>query len=331
MSLTLQEALDSASKNTSIGTPDLPLLQFAWDSTSLGAFKSCPFKYFLQVILGYTGKRKDALEFGIAFHSAMQRYHYARTEGMEHDAAVRAALRDAIHCFTEPDTDSGLIRIYEADSKERNLYSLLRAVAWHLDHFTDSGYKEDICKTVVLSNGKPAAELSFRFSPDLNLPAGFPEIYLCGHMDHVVEQGGSVFVKDYKTTKSLGSRFFDQFNPDNQMTLYTLAGNVVFNLPVKGVIIDGVQLGVHFARFQRGYSYRTKEQLEGWLEDTEFWLHQAHACASRAHWPQNDKSCNMYGGCEFRQVCSAPASLHKNILDSQFARRTWDPLQTREV
>ena len=330
MSLTLDYALSCAEPNSSLGTKNFPLLQYAWDSTSLGAYKTCPFKYFLSIVLGYSGKRKDALEFGIAFHSAMQHYHYARAEGEDHTPAIRAALREALRSFTEPDSD-GVLKIYEAGVKERNLYALLRAVVWHLDFFTDNGFKEDNCKTIILENGKPAAELSFRFSPDLNLPAEFTEVYLCGHMDHVVEQNGSIFVKDYKTTKSITSRFFDQFNPDNQMTLYTLAGNVVFGLPVKGVIIDGVQLGVHFARFQRGYSYRTKEQLETWLQDTEFWLRQAHHSAATGHWPMNDKSCNMYGGCEFREVCSAPHSLHKQLLDSKFVQRTWDPLQTREA
>ena len=331
MSLTLDYALSCAEANTSIGTKNLPLLQYAWDSTSLGALKTCPFKYFLSVILGYSGKKKDALEFGIAFHSAMQKYHYAKAEGASHKDSIVAALREGIRSFSETDPDTGLIRIYESGTKERNLYALLRAIVWHLDHHNDNGFREDICKTVVLDNGKPAAELSFRFSPDLNLPAEFTELYLCGHMDHVVTHNDSLYIKDYKTCKSLSSNYFDQYNPDNQMTLYTLAGNIVFGLPVRGVIIDAIQLGVHFARFQRGYSYRTPEQLEGWLEDTEFWLHQAHTCASRNHWPQNDKSCNMYGGCEFRAVCSAPYSLHKQLLDSQFTQRTWDPLQTREA
>jgi len=329
MSLTLDLATSSVASNKSFSNPDQPLLQQAWDSTSLGAFKTCPFKYFLQNILGYTGKRKDALVFGIAFHTSMQFYHYAKAEGQSHDDSIIHALRKGMESFTE-ECDSG-IRIYTSEQKERTLYSLLRAVVWHLDYFTDNGFKEDSCSTIILSSGKPAAELSFRFTPELELPSTFTSIMFCGHLDHVVEQQGSIYVKDYKTTKQLGSRFFDQFNPDNQMTLYTLAGNVVFDLPVKGVIIDGIQLGVHYARFQRGYSHRTKAHLESWMEDTEFWLHQAARCASQAHWPQNDKACNMYGGCEFRSACQAPASLHKQILDSQFDNRQWDPLTTREV
>lgn len=328
--LSLADAEAGVANNSSFSNNRIPLLQEAWDSTSLGAFKTCPFKYLLSIVFGYSSNRKDALVFGIAFHEAMQKYHYTRASGSSHDQGIKTALIAAIKSFVEPDESDSPVP-YQALSSERNLYSLLRAVVWHLDHFTDNGFQEDSCKTFILSNGLPAAELSFRFSPELNLPSGFNQILLCGHLDHVVEHQGTLYIKDYKTTKSLSANFFDQFNPDNQMTLYTLAGNVVFDLPVRGVIIDGVQLGVHFARFQRGYSNRTQEQLECWLADTEFYLHQAHTCASRGHWPQNDKACNMYGGCEFRKVCQAPFSLHKTILDSSFTKRVWNPLQTREA
>lgn len=324
MSLTLDYALERVELNTSFNKTGMPLLQLAWDSTSLGAFKVCPFKYFLTVVLGYGVRRKDPLVFGIAFHDAMQFFHYELAVSGDLDSAHKAALRKAIKSFSFDGVP------HQAESKERSLYGLLRAVSWYIEHYKQA-QKADPCKTLILDNGKPAAELSFRFTPDMNLPSDFTEFYLCGHMDLVVEFQDSIFVQDYKTTKNLSSYFFNQFNPENQMSLYTLAGNIVFNRPVRGVIIDGVQVAVGFNRFQRGFTYRTPEQLENWLEDTEFWLHVAHRSAATGHYPQNDKSCNQYGGCEYRDVCSAPASLHKNILDSKFDQRIWDPLIAREL
>lgn len=330
MSFTLDLALAGVAQNNSFSNPEAPLLQQAWDSTSLGQYKNCPRKYFYTNILGFSINKTDPLVFGIAFHTAMQYYHYARAEGLSHDDGIKAALRAGIRDYVADENAESPI-IYTAEQKERSLYALLRAICWYLDYYTDNGQAEDICKTILLEDGAPAAELSFRFVPELELPEDFTEPLLCGHLDHVVEQQGSVYVKDYKTTKQLSSRFFNQFNPDNQMSLYTLAGNVVFGLPVKGVIIDGVQLAVHFARFQRGYSFRTPEHLDDWLADTAFWLNQAAQSARLGHWPQNDKACNLYAGCEFREVCQAPKSLQHTILKSNFQRRIWDPLQTREL
>ena len=236
MSLTLELALESAAKNTSFNSGGVPLLQYAWDSTSLGAYKVCPFKYFLTVILGYGVRRKDPLVFGIAFHEAMQEFHYKHAETGDTELAQVAALRRAIKAFSFDGVP------HQTESKERNLYALLRAVSWYIEHYKSSVGKPDSCRTMIMENGKPAAELSFRFTPELNLPSSFNEFYLCGHMDAVVEYNDSLYVLDYKTTKALSPRFFDNFNPENQMTLYTLAGNVVFGLPVRGAIIDAVQV-----------------------------------------------------------------------------------------
>jgi hypothetical protein len=41
----------------------------------------------------------------------------------------------------------------------------------------------------------------------------------------------------------------------------------------------------------------------------------------RDRWPLGDvNACAMYGGCEFLDVCSAPAELRDNILDAKFQR-----------
>lgn len=50
-----------------------PLLQIVWDATSLGTFKECPRKYYLQVVRGYTTKQSAlALDFGIIFHEGLE-------------------------------------------------------------------------------------------------------------------------------------------------------------------------------------------------------------------------------------------------------------------
>ena len=67
-------------------SPFLPdtFIQFAWDSTCLGLFKSCPRLYQYTMIDGYVGKGESIhLRFGQEYHQALQDYDIARAEGID--------------------------------------------------------------------------------------------------------------------------------------------------------------------------------------------------------------------------------------------------------
>src|SRR5436189_79613 len=81
--------------------------------------------------------------------------------------------------------------------------NVIRSIIWYLDQFGEN----DPCKTVHLADGTPAVELSFRFQLT-------DEIWLCGHLDRLVEYGDGVYVQDQKTTGStLGGYYFKRYNP----------------------------------------------------------------------------------------------------------------------
>lgn len=292
-------------------------IQWAWDSTSLGWFKECPRKYYYSMVLGYRSKGESVhLRFGIEYHHALELYDKLRAQGAEHEQALREALREVLQ-RTWP---------WDFDHPTKTRENLVRTVLWYLEQFAD-----DPAKTVILANGQPAVELSFRFdipyisSVDTNRP-----YMLCGHLDRVVEFQSLTFVMDRKTASStLASNYFDQYEPDNQMTLYTYASKVVYNTPVRGVIIDAAQVAVGFSRFSRGFSYRTPAQLDEWMDGLTDWFALAENYALSERWPMNDKSCHKFGGCVFRKVCSKDPGVRQITLDSDFEVNRWNPLETR--
>ena len=151
---------------------------------------------------------------------------------------------------------------------------------------------------------------------------------LCGHLDRVVNFSDNLYVMDHKTSMStLGQYYFNQWSPSNQMTLYTYAGNIILHSPVKGVIISAAQIKLEEPNtFQRGFSYRTPDQLHEWTEDLRFWLGQAEAFATAGYWPQNDTSCGKFGGCKFREVCSKSPQVRETYLAASFDKI--DPIQS---
>lgn len=297
-----------------------PGMQLFWDSTSLGAFKTCRYKYFLSIVMGWTPKyTPDPLRFGILFHSAMENYERLRQKNLTHIEALKATVLQTLKDSGERNSEGRFIP-WEAQKKERSRMSLIRSIIWFLDW-----QKTLPRKTLILPDGRPAVELSFKFSTGWKTSDGEP-IFICGHLDKMLQfPDETIYVNDYKTTTiQLSQKFFEKFSPDNQMSLYTIASQIVFDIPASGVLISGIQLQTYTSEFKDGFALRTKGQNEEWLEDTRHTIQDAEKCAKEGNWPMNDTACDMYGGCKFRDVCSQDPKSRQAHLERDFKREMWD-------
>jgi hypothetical protein len=313
----VNELVQSLVWNTSFSMA-LPTLQLAWDSVSLGALKFCPRYYQLTIVEGWEPRARSVdLSFGIWLHESRERYYHARARGGDHAEGLRAALHHALMVTW----DSALGRGWISDDPNKNRLTLARSIVWYLDH-----YEHDALETIILANGKPAVELSFSFQTDYVARTGEPYV-LCGHLDRPVRLNGVVYNSDLKSTKhTIGPHYFNQFAPDNQLSLYAFAMKVVYKLPSQGTIVDALQVAVDFTRPARAMLSHTQAQLDEWYADLGWWLGNAEAYASAAYWPMNDRNCWR---CAFRPICARPPSARQQWLAADYVRRVWDPLQRR--
>lgn len=304
----------------------LPNLQIAYDSVSRGALQTCPRYYYYTIIQGYTTKEENIhFTFGIGIHGGQETYHRAKARNLSHEEALRIATRYAI----EYSWDFKRKRPWISTEPTKTRETLIRTIIWYLEQF-----KDDVLKTYIKSDGTPAVELSFHFDSGLTACTNEP-YFFCGHIDRLVTWDEDFYITDIKTTKfsltKSTQEFFNKYALDDQMSGYYYAGKVIFETPIKGLIIDAAQTAVSFSRFQRGQTLRTKSQLDEWYEDTHYWFKQAEIYAKDNYWPMNKKSCNNYGGCPFLIVCSEDPSFRPKILQDFYIQRIWDPLITREV
>jgi hypothetical protein len=291
-------------------------VQFALDSTSLGYAKECLRKYYYTIIEGWRARDESVhLRFGSEFAKWLEFYHKCLAGGADHEEALDTTVAYLL-CSTYE---------WHSNHPKKNRETLLRSVIWYLEN-----YKNDPAKTLILSNGTPAVELSFKLELPWEAVPGQNYI-LCGHLDKVVEYDGDPFVMDQKTLSGgIGPYYFKDFNPHTQMSAYTFAARAIFSIPVAGVIIDAVKVVGGFTEFGRGFTMRTEAQLDEWLEDTKRWTEIIKFAAERDYWPINESSCNKYGGCVFREVCSQDPSVRKNYLETAFEQsEPWNPLQSR--
>lgn len=311
--------------NRSFST-QLPTLQLVVDQTSLGLFKECPRKYYYRMIEGWVSRSSNVhLSFGGWFHGACDKYERAKAKGANHQEALRVAIRYAMAATWNAE----LQKPWNSENKDKNRYTLIRTIVWYLDSFGQSS----MGKTIILANGEPAVELTFKYTPrdpengdELTAITGEP-MFFSGHLDLMLEMQEAPFISDKKTTsRRLGPQYFAAYTPDNQFSMYTHAGKFAFLVPVAGVICDAAQVAATYSRFERQIIYRTDAHIREWYADTKFWLSLMGRMAEQNRWPQNDKSCF---NCGYRPVCARTPAARQKWLETDFVQEIWDPTVAR--
>jgi len=309
--------------------------QFAWDSTTLKAAYTCQRYYYYAFVENFSTENNSVhLLFGGIYAASLEHYHkMLATEDCTHEEAVFSAVRYAmirswIHNLTpEGERRPGTGHPAEFLSSSKTRRNLIRTIIWYLEEFRNSDYT-----TLKLSDGRPAVEYSFKLPVD----NGF---VFCGHLDRVVDMVGDNFIQDQKSTgTSLSAWSFLQYDLDVQMSMYTFAGNAIFHTPVKGVMVDIAQIATDYSKFLRGFTYRTKEQLEEFYAESMAKIIETRERTKRwrdtedeSAFPRNLTACGNYGGCPFRETCRQPAKYRQKFIRSNLARRAepWNPLVAR--
>ena len=319
----------------------------------------------------WASKRKKVdLDWGIFVHSGVEFYHKMKAEGKSHILALLATVKHIMcltgsyeqievciecggdlgeDCYQENQhicPNCGCTQRNErmdivgtklesrwipwpSDEPKKTRETAIRALVWYLD-----AHEHDNLKTVTLQNGKAAVEMSFRYPLDMYTPDG-TQYLLCGHLDRVADLNGLVYIVDIKTTKStLSSYFFQQFSPNNQMSFYSVASKVVYGDYVHGVIVDGIQAAIGFNRFGRSIAHRSPGLQEEWLTQAMGWIKKAEEMVVEFGddpWPMNDTACHHYGICQFADVCNKGPEVRERFLETNYTRKLWDPMKSRET
>ena len=291
--------------------------QFAWDATSLTNYMRCPRYYHFVNIEGWQPLEKSVhLIFGGHYATALEHYYKHVADGAEPMEALRLVIREALIATWEDGQpwDSG------HNSKTR--FTLIRTIIWYLDQYTIPP-AEDL-PVIQLDSGQVACELSF------SVPLEGDYLW-CGHIDRMVDHNGDPMVMDQKTTGStISAYFFEQFSLDIQMSGYTYAGVIGYDIPVRGVIIDAAQIAVGFSRFARGFVTRSPSQLGEWQHTVMHYIEQARISHETGNYPMRNTSCNDYGKCSFRDICQRSPEHRNAFLEANFVKASrWDPLKQR--
>lgn len=164
-----------------------------------------------------------------------------------------------------------------------------------------------------------------------NCDASLELIEYGGIFDTLIDFGGQVYILEHKTTTQMGSYFFNQFKPNNQVTGYVWLAKGLSGR-CDGALINAIGIYKSQAtRFERQISTRNDFELDEWLLDV--WT---EACDIRdhelfGHWPMRTKTCTLYGACEFYSVHTVnDPQVRQRLLEQDYVQDQWE-FEKRDV
>jgi hypothetical protein len=256
------------------------------DASSLDDLMACPKYYHYKKVMALKPKHnKASTQWGNIVHKGLERYDECILEGMDWDDAVREAVKATlVECKDHDDTKDNA----------RTTETAVRAIVWYADR-----YKDDTLVTAELHDGAPATEIRFEVPiPDTNYR-------FSGRIDRIVWADDELFLLDRKTTKqSLSGYYFKDYELSLQVQAYIWASKRFLDLPVAGLLIDAIQTGVNFTRFNRSPFFISDGRLDEFEELLRHHIDMLEWYHDKNYWPRNFTSCGRYGGCQFAPICS---------------------------
>ena len=289
------------------------------DSTAIQTEKTCPRKYFYQLVLGRVAK-EDAPYFawGSAYHTFRQVLEVAY--GFGHEAPARYDETKAADAFAEAakqglaywkkhGRDQPVGSKYEFMTVERLLKSFIHA----FKHWA----REKMQGRIVVI----AVEQAFI----VQLADGS---YTGGRADQIVRWNGKVWGRDFKTS-SVDSTFYSRrLEPNDQFTRYTLAEGKLVGEQVQGLFIELLYNAKPSKKDPHGPSIielttsRTRWQLDQFERDMSMVNKRLAMYREEDNYPMSESNCPF---CPFHSVCTKPTEgAMMAQLETHFTVRPWD-------
>lgn len=312
------------------------------DNFALTMFQTCPEKYHLRMIQGWTPQRRSgALGFGGAIHEGLAEWYRSHSIGQAM-LAIEEAWPPAMP-VDDYRTKEKCLQVMVEYSKHypAETFSVVQgpsgplievpftldtgrylpcALSWLKQRDSTGMYLEDP-NSCGMAFEMPDADGRCPNCLSLCEPIEYGGIF-----DGLVEYSGAVYVLEHKSTSMLGSTYFNQFNPNNQVTGYVWAAGQMSGRKVGGAMINA--LGVYKVgktKFERHMTARFPEQIAEWMNNVHDVCLQLKTAERKHIFTRSTNACTLYGMCEYHSVCSLGRQAERNKrLEMDYQIDHWD-------
>lgn len=288
------------------------------DNTRISGCKGCPMYYCIKSKLGWVpSKARPPLDFGGSWH--------------EGKAEIFREIKKRKETFPRspiPDDQ------YWTDVHERAFESFM--TEWHKRGLPDPSEAPEMMELYFPRVPGTAREMLWHYIDqnklrlweieilDIERPFVVPlfetetqKVFLVGRRDLTYRDHSGVWAMEHKTS-TLGAaakymaqgqifqrKFLQSFSMSPQVAGYTYSLKLEYGTEARGVMISGDLVHKeHNNKFHNIPVWKDDSWLEGWYNDTKYWVERLLHYDSTGFYPHNETSCEtQYGPCEYKEIC----------------------------
>ncbi len=311
------------------------------DNFMLSMHQTCPSKYDLRIQHNWSPRRKSAaLGFGAVVHEGLgcwyKNSHLTNVQRLEMSIEKMRNSWPAEHPVDDYRTLGKAIdvmqdyaRTYPSESfkvlgADKGLPIVEQTFALHTGMFL-SCYE---CGPQHRLNEDEEHECMMGVREALcpNCGVALEPIEYGGIFDTLVDFQGQIFILEHKTTSRMGSTYFLQFKPNNQVTGYVWGASGLSGRKVNGAIINA--MGVYKSsptKFERHITTRNAGDIEEWGLNVRNTCEEIQQHKRNGFFPMRTAACTLYGTCEFHGVHVLTTQIERaKRLENDFVKSEWN-------
>ena len=303
------------------------------NSSSLSIIQQCPRKAYYSLHRGLTSKNESpATLFGSAIHAAMEVFYSAPSEQriippnmiknlelMSHGGALESEESYLVFRATKAFINRAApLSSLPAEDKR----SIPNGV-WILGHYYETWINDPW--TVCMDENGPIVERTLEAviheEPGLKITA-------FGTVDVALQNkaNGNVLLCDHKTSSVVGKDFYSRLKPNSQYSFYVWLAQQCLAIDTEDFMVNCIEVKpkpktVRGSKpnFPRQITRRSVEDLQEFKSTLIHYIKQYLLWNSDKFWPLGQvDACATYGGCQYLNVCSSPASIRENIINADY-------------
>lgn len=288
-------------------------------------FQTCPAKFALRIRDGWVPiRRRAALGFGGAVHAGLAEWYRTGDK-------IKSIER-LVHVWPEN------MPADDFRTREKAAQTLIEYLnEYPQETFKIIGFPEDplVEKAFTVDTGMflecPDCEGymddgDFQTGKCSNCDKELEPIQYGGVIDAGIEFAGKAYVLEHKTTTQMGSNYFLQFKPNNQVTGYIWGLTKLTSMKVGGAMVNAI--GIYKAqgtKFERHITNRAEQEIAEWLLHVLVTCNEIKRCERTGIWPWRTMACTLYGLCDYHNVhVLAHENERDKRLEQDYVKSTWD-------
>ncbi len=320
------------------------------DNTRISLVKECPTKYLLKSKLGWVKDgMKAALDFGGSWHEGKAEIFQRVQQMRNYSEPVSPPIpppeywirihEQAYEAFLAEWVKRGMPRPEDNPELMEQIFPRVPGIAKEMLWNYIQQEKQWIWEVEILDIERPFVVPLFETDTK--------RIFLVGRRDLTYRDSTGVWAKEHKTStlgasekkmKQTGAifqyKFLTSFNMSPQVAGYTFSLKLEYGTEARGVMIAGDLVHKKFQdKFLNIPVWKDDPWLEGWFNNTIWWIKQLFEIEKSDYYPHNETSCeNQYGTCEYRDICetcSDPRLLSQVPVD--YKVDFWEPFDEQAM